>query len=96
MANISFGSDNSGSQFGIVKGSVHITQDLKNEPRLVELTNSGPRLLEPPISPLALASLFNISLEIVDKLDSWENFRSEHRPLAARFKALKSQLESWG
>lgn len=63
---------------------------------MVELTNSGPRLLEPPISPLALASLFDISLEIVDKLDSWENFRSEHRPLAARFKALKSQLESWG
>ncbi|KAJ5987008.1 hypothetical protein N7451_011373, partial [Penicillium sp. IBT 35674x] len=40
--------------------------------------------------------LFKISLDIVDKLDTWENFRSEHRPLAARFKALKSQLETWG
>ncbi|KAJ5806319.1 uncharacterized protein N7503_003921 [Penicillium pulvis] len=77
MTNISFDSTNSGFQAGIVRGSVHITQ-------------------EPPISALGLAGLFNISLEIVDKLDSWENFRSEHRPLAARFKALKSQLESWG
>ncbi|KAJ5903967.1 hypothetical protein N7504_006350, partial [Penicillium tannophilum] len=55
----------------------------------------GPRLLD-PTSLSGLASLFNISLHIVDKLDSWENFRSEHRPLAARFKALKDQLKSWG
>jgi hypothetical protein len=45
---------------------------------------------------LGLAGLFNTCLDVLEKVDSWKDFGSESRSLAAQFKAHKLRLEQWG
>lgn len=48
------------------------------------------------IGLVGLVSLFNTSLDILDKFDSWRDCEDESQALIARFKAHKLQLERWG
>ncbi|KAJ5761766.1 uncharacterized protein N7511_005148 [Penicillium nucicola] len=45
---------------------------------------------------LGLAGLFNTCLDVLEKFDSWRDFGSESRSLAAQFKVHKLRLEKWG
>jgi hypothetical protein len=48
------------------------------------------------VGVLGLAGLFNTCLDILEKFDSWRDFGSESRSLAAQFKVHKLRLEQWG
>jgi hypothetical protein len=48
------------------------------------------------IGILGLAGLFNNTLDVLDKFDSWRDYESESGALMAQFKAHKFKLEKWG